>query len=126
MKSERANLQHRPFLTPIWLSAIGAFAVFIVALLALWAVWVWFTANSTTVIVIRHAEKAVVGEPDPPLSAAGEARAALLARMLGDTRGPGRLDAISISSALPNHTTPAPLAGPLGITPLVRPTAHPT
>src|SRR6267154_1706262 len=26
MKSERA-LQHRPFLTPIWLSAIGAFAV---------------------------------------------------------------------------------------------------
>jgi broad specificity phosphatase PhoE len=125
MKSERANLQHRPFLTPIWLSAIWAFAAFVVALLFIWAIWVWFTANSTTVIVIRHAEKAAVSEPDPPLSAAGEARAALLARMLGDTRGPGRLDAIYISSALRNRMTAAPLAGQLGITPIVAPTDDP-
>src|SRR5258708_15506218 len=125
MKSERAKLQHRPFLTPIWLSAIGAFAVFIVALLALWAVWVWFTANSTTVIVIRHAEKAAVSESDPPLSAAGEARAALLARVLRDTPGPGPLDAIYISSALRNPLTAAPLAWRLGITPLLAPDDHP-
>jgi broad specificity phosphatase PhoE len=107
------------------LSAIGAFAAFVVALLFIWAIWVWFTANSTTVIVIRHAEKAAVSEPDPPLSAAGEARAALLARMLGDTRGPGRLDAIYISSALRNRMTAAPLAGQLGITPIVAPTDDP-
>ncbi|HEX3395191.1 MAG TPA: histidine phosphatase family protein [Steroidobacteraceae bacterium] len=125
MKSEHANLQRRPLLLPIWLSAIGAFAIFIVALLAIWAMWVWFTANSTTVIVIRHAEKAAVSEPDPPLSAAGEARAALLARMLGDPRGPGRLDAIYISSALRNRMTAAPLAGRLGITPIVAPTDDP-
>ena len=125
MKSEHANLQRRPFLTPIWLSAIGAFAAGIVALLALWAMWVWFTANSTTVIVIRHAEKATVSEPDPPLSAAGEARAELLARMFGDTPGPGRLDAIYISSALRNRMTAAPLAGRLGITPVVAPTEDP-
>jgi phosphohistidine phosphatase SixA len=125
MKSAHANLQRGPFLIPIWLSAIGAFAAFIVALLAIWAMWVWFTANSTTVIVIRHAEKATVSEPDPPLSAAGEARAALLAQMLGDTRGPGRLDAIYISSALRNRMTAAPLAGRLGITPIVAPTDDP-
>lgn len=125
MKSAHANLQRGPFLIPIWLSAIGAFAVFVVALLALWAVWVWFTANSTTVIVIRHAEKAAVSEPDPPLSAAGEARAALLARMLGETQGPGRLDAIYISSALRNRMTAAPLAGRLGITPIVASTDDP-
>lgn len=125
MKSERANLQRRPLLLPIWLSAIGAFGVFIIALVAIWAMWVWFTANSTTVIVIRHAEKATVGEPDPPLSAAGEARAALLARMLGDTRSPGRLDAIYISPALRNRMTAAPLAARLGIAPVVAPTDDP-
>jgi broad specificity phosphatase PhoE len=125
MKNERASLQRRPLLLPIWLSAIGAFGVFIIALVAIWAMWVWFTANSTTVIVIRHAEKATVGEPDPPLSAAGEARAALLARMLGDTRSPGRLDAIYISPALRNRMTAAPLAARLGIAPVVAPIDDP-
>jgi phosphohistidine phosphatase SixA len=62
---------------------------------------------------------------DPPLSAAGEARAELLARMLGDTRGPGRLDAIYISSALRNRMTAAPLAARLGINPIVAPTDDP-
>jgi broad specificity phosphatase PhoE len=125
MKSAHANLRRGPFLIPIWLSAIGAFAVFIVALLSIWAIWVWFTANSTTVIVIRHAEKAAVGEPDPPLSDAGEARAALLARMLGETHGPGRLDAIYISPALRSRMTAAPLAARLGITPIVVPADDP-
>ena len=122
MKSERANTRRRPFLMPVWLTGIAAFSLFSVAVLAM---LVWFTANSTTVIVIRHAEKATVGEPDPPLSAAGEARAALLARMLGDTQSPGRLDAIYISSALRNRMTAAPLAGRLGITPIVAPTDDP-
>ena len=118
MKSERESLQHRPFLTPIWLSAIGAF----VALsLAVFAVWIWGTANSTTVIVIRHAEKESGGPVDPPLSAAGEARAALLARMFGDAKGPGRLDAIYVSPAVRSRSTAAPLAARLGLTPIVAP-----
>ena len=122
MKSERASLQHRPFLTPIWLTAIGAIMAFSIAIFAL---WVWFTANSTLVIVIRHAEKETVSAPDPPLSAAGEARAALLARMFGETQGAGRLDAIYISSALRNRMTAAPLASRLGIVPIVAPTDDP-
>jgi broad specificity phosphatase PhoE len=122
MKSAHASLQRRPFLIPIWLTAIAAIAVFSVAV---FAIWVWFTANSTTVIVIRHAEKQTVGEPDPALSEAGEARAALLVRMFGQDRGAGHLDAIYTSPALRNRQTAAPLAARLGITPIVVPADDP-
>ncbi len=122
MKSAHANLQRGPFLIPIWLTAIGAIAIFSVAIFAL---WVWFTANSTVVIVIRHAEKESVTAPDPPLSEAGQARAALLVRMFGETQGAGRLDAIYTSSALRNRMTAAPLAARLGIVPIVAPSDDP-
>jgi broad specificity phosphatase PhoE len=118
MKTAHVNLQRGPFLIPIWLTAIGAMAIFSVAVIALWA---WFTANSTVVIVIRHAEKESVSEPDPPLSEAGQARAALLVRMFGQSTGAGRLDAIYVSSALRNRMTAAPLAARLGIVPIVAP-----
>jgi broad specificity phosphatase PhoE len=116
MKSARARLQHRPFLIPLWLTAIAALAIVSVAALS---VWVWFTANSTTVIVIRHAEKDTVNATDPPLSAAGEARAALLAGMYGGPPGVGRLDAIYVSDTLRSRMTAAPLAARLGIAAIV-------
>jgi phosphohistidine phosphatase SixA len=119
MKSERASLQHRPFLIPLWLTAIAAFAAAVVFGLALFAAWTWVTANSTTVVVIRHAEKETVSAADPALSAAGEARAALLARMFGEPKGVGRLDAIYVSATLRSRSTAAPLAGRLGIVPIV-------
>jgi broad specificity phosphatase PhoE len=100
------------------LTGIAAFAAFAIAV---FAAWVWFTANSTTVIVIRHAEKESIGEPDPALSEAGNARAALLVRMFGEARGAGRLDAIYTSPALRNRQTAAPLAARLGIIPIVAP-----
>jgi len=119
MKSERASLQHRPFLIPLWLTAIAALAAAVVFGLALFTAWIWFTANSTTVIVIRHAEKETLGAADPALSAAGEARAALLARMFGEPKGVGRLDAIYVSATLRSRSTATPLAGRLGIVPIV-------
>lgn len=117
MKSERANLQHKPFLMPIWLTVTVAFAAFCVALLC---VWIWFTASSTTVVVIRHAEKEMTN-PDPPLSPAGQARAQLLARMFGEAQGAGRLDGIYVSDTLRSRSTAAPLAARLGITATVAP-----
>ncbi|HEY2145847.1 MAG TPA: phosphoglycerate mutase family protein [Steroidobacteraceae bacterium] len=122
MNRERASLQHRPFLTPIWLSALWA----LVALgLVIFAIWIWGTANATTVIVVRHAEKELGSVADPPLSAAGQARAALLANLLGASKGPGRLDAIYVSATLRSQSTAAPLAGRLGIVPIVAPADDP-
>jgi phosphohistidine phosphatase SixA len=119
MKSGDASLQHRPFLIPIWLTAIAAITATVVFGLAVFAAWEWFTANSTTVIVIRHAEKETVSAADPALSAAGEARAALLARMFGGTKGAGRLDAIYVSATLRSRSTAAPLAARQPIAPVV-------
>jgi len=109
------RLKRRPFLTPIWLSGLAV--LFIASLLATGA-WIWFAANSTTIIVVRHAEKMPTGG-DPPLAPAGEARAALLARMFGDARAPGHIDAIYVTAAARNRMTAAPLAASLGLTPSV-------
>jgi broad specificity phosphatase PhoE len=122
MKKEHVSLQRRPFLTPIWLFALTALIAAVVMSLAVW--W-WGTADSTTIIVIRHAEKALGSVADPPLTEAGEARAALLARMFGDAKSPGHIGAIYISPALRNRLTAAPLAARLGLTPIVVPADDP-
>src|SRR5438045_95914 len=119
LKRDHVGFQRRPFLTPIWLTAIAAV---LVLGFAVFAAWVWGTAGSTTVIVIRHAEKDLsVSATDPPLSPAGEARAALLARMFGDAEAIGHLDAIYVSPALRNRLTAAPLAARLRIAATVAP-----
>jgi 2,3-bisphosphoglycerate-dependent phosphoglycerate mutase len=113
MKKDHVSLQRRPFLTPIWLAAIAA------AVVVCFASWLWSTADSTTLILIRHAEKEFASVADPPLSAAGEARAAQLARMLGDGRAPGHIDAIYLTGTLRGRLTAEPLAMRLGLTPVV-------
>src|ERR1700691_3848883 len=116
MPRDHVLLQRRPFLARILVLALGALSA---ALLLGMAVWWWGTADCTTVIIIRHAEKALGSVADPPLTEAGEARAALLARMFGDTQSPGRVDAIYVTPALRNRLTAAPLAARLGLTPVV-------
>lgn len=113
MKKDHVGLRRRPFLTPIWLAAVAAAVVFS------FATWLWSTADATTVIVVRHAEKESGNVPDPPLSAAGAARAALLARMLGNVEGPGHVDAIYVTATLRSRMTAAPLAARLGVAPVV-------
>jgi len=107
---------------PIWLLALtvmtGALALTVAA-------WWLVTTNSTVIIVIRHAEKVQDGGVDPPLSEAGETRAALLARMFGDAAKPGHIDAIYVTPMLRNRMTAAPLAAQLGVTPTVAPSDDP-
>jgi broad specificity phosphatase PhoE len=104
MTNSRVKLQHRPFLTPIWVTAGAAGAAF---LFALFLIWVWGTAGSTTVIVIPV---------DPKIAAAaGEERTQMLARMFGGSDGPGRLDAIYASSTPGSRLTATPLAARLRI-----------
>ncbi len=119
MKKDYVSLRRRPFLTPLWLAALAAMMV--VAL----ATWLWITADSTVVIVIRHAEPRSGGSA-ADLSAAGLARAALLVRMFGDAAPQGRLDALFVSSAVLGPPTAAPLAARLGLTPIVVPADAPS
>ena len=116
MKNEHARLQRGPFLMPIWLLGMTALAG---ALVMMFAGWVWLTADSTTIIVIRHAEQVQDGGKDPPLTPAGNARAQLLARLFGDARLPGHIDAIYVLPDSRCRQTAAPLADRLGIAPSV-------
>lgn len=109
MKKEHTELRRRPLLTPVWLTAIAALAL--ISLIA------WFLAylNTTTVVVVRHAEKELGTIEDPPLSQAGEQRAQLLSRMFGERESPGRIDSIFATDTRRSQRTAAPLAGRLGV-----------
>jgi broad specificity phosphatase PhoE len=116
MTNEHARLQRRPFLAPIWLFSATALTAMAGAVVLMIAAWWWLTANSTTIIVIRHAEKVLDVGADPPLTAAGEARAAVLAHMFGNPRLPGHIDAVYVSPDRRSRMTAAPLAAALGVT----------
>jgi broad specificity phosphatase PhoE len=70
--------------------------------------------GSTTVILVRHAEKAIVPpeNKDPDLSMAGQARAQELARMLGESG----IKAIYATEFKRTQQTVKPLADKLGLT----------
>jgi lysophospholipase L1-like esterase/phosphohistidine phosphatase SixA len=72
------------------------------------------TAKVTTVILVRHAEKAAPSG-DPPLSAAGEARAKELARVLASVHP----KAIFATHFIRTQQTVAPLAAAAGLKPIV-------
>jgi broad specificity phosphatase PhoE len=110
-----SQLRRTPFLTPIWLTVLGALLAFTGFAFAL---WVWGTADATTVVVIRHAERELTGD-DPPLTPSGEARAELLSRMFGDGRVVGHIDGIYTLPTVRSRMTAAPLAARLGILPVV-------
>jgi len=73
--------------------------------------------GSTTVYLVRHAEKEVgrANDPDPAISAAGQERAKALATRLG----PAGIKAIVITQYRRTEETAAPLASAIGVTPEV-------
>jgi broad specificity phosphatase PhoE len=73
------------------------------------------SAQVTTVLVVRHAEKMPTPANDPHLDRAGRARAVALAHVAGASG----VTAIYATNFLRTQETVAPLAAALGLTPIV-------
>jgi broad specificity phosphatase PhoE len=119
MRKEYASLRRRPFLAPVWLAAL------IGALIVAFGIWLIGAASTTTVFVMRHAEKAEAPAEDPPLSPAGEARALELAQHFGRAPKALSFDSIIVSELRRTQETVRPLANRLGIPVIVVPAADP-
>ncbi len=119
MRKEYASLRRRPLLAPVWLAALaGVIAI-------AFAVWMIGAASTTTVFVMRHAEKALTPPDDPPLSPTGEARAMALAEQFGRAPKGLGLDCIIVSELRRTQDTVRPLANRLGIPVIVVPADDP-
>ena len=114
MQAPGITRHRRPFLAPIWLT----FAAVLIA--AAVALAIYRSATTTTVVVVRHAEKQLGTIEDAPLSPEGEARAERLARLLGDA-GFGGVSAILVTDTRRSQQTAAPLAKRLRLQPEVVP-----
>jgi phosphohistidine phosphatase SixA len=117
MRKEYASLRRRPLLAPVWLAALTG------ALVIALAFWLVSAASTTTIFVMRHAEKLTANpeDPDPALAPAGEARALELAQFFGRAPKGQRLDAMVVSEFRRTQDTVRPLANRLGIPVIVVP-----
>jgi broad specificity phosphatase PhoE len=108
LKKDHRGLRRRPLYAPL---AIVIASVLLVVLAAAWLVASW---GSTTIVLVRHAEK-LPDNDDPGLSAAGYAHAERLAVMLEHAG----LAAIYVSEARRTQETAAPVAAVTGVEPHV-------
>jgi len=107
----------RPFLAPFWVMWLLFFALLAAAFVS------YRSATTTTIVLVRHAEKVMGTIEDPPLAAEGVRRAERLAQMFGDVKGGNGLDAIYVSDTKRSQQTAAGLASRLGMKPVVYPAA---
>jgi phosphohistidine phosphatase SixA len=103
--------RRRPFLAPLWLLAMAG--VFFLAM----AFAYWNSATTTTIVVVRHAEKQLGAISDAPLSPEGETRATRLAQMLGGSEEYGRIRKIYVTNTRRTQQTAAGLAQRLSLKP---------
>lgn len=115
MEAPAITRRRRPFLAPIWLPAL---AVLVVVALGIYA---YSRVSTTTIVLVRHAEKALGTIDDPPLAPEGEQRSERLALIFGERSGAGHLDAIYVTDTRRTQQTAAPLAARLHLIPVVLP-----
>ncbi|HUO81226.1 MAG TPA: phosphoglycerate mutase family protein [Gammaproteobacteria bacterium] len=82
---------------------------------ALAVAWFFDEQATSTVIIVRHAEKAAAPKDDPVLSPAGKLRAQALADMLSDVDVVAGVDAIYVSESRRTRDTAKPLANRLDL-----------
>ncbi|MEJ2602197.1 MAG: phosphoglycerate mutase family protein [Gammaproteobacteria bacterium] len=88
-------------------------------LVAVGLAWFLESQATTTILFVRHAEKAVQPVSDPGLSPQGQARARLLARVLGEADVVAGVDFIYASQYRRTQETALPLARRLDLTPIL-------
>ncbi len=116
MEAPAVTRYRTPFLAPLWLTMLAVLCVMAVAFAIFRSA---STASTTLVVLVQPAEKEAGTIEDPPLSPEGEQRAQLLAQLLGDTAGVGRLEAIYVSDSRRAQQIITPLADRLGQQPTV-------
>jgi phosphohistidine phosphatase SixA len=112
-ESPSLTRRRRTFLAPLWLLAMAG--VFVLAM----AFAYWNSATTTTIVLVRHAEKQVGAISDAPLSPQGEIRASRLAQMFGDNEAFGRIGRIYVTNTRRTQQTAAGLAQRLDLKPEV-------
>lgn len=90
-------------------------AIVIYTAIAIGLAWFFESQATTTMIFVRHAEKALEPADDPALSAAGQARAAELARQLVDADVVAGIDAIYSTPYRRTIETAQPVADALDL-----------
>ena len=112
MKAPGLTRTRRTFFAPIWVALLAA-VILTLLLLAAVRVSLYLFSTTTTVVLVRHAEKAPPESgPDPVLSAEGQERALRLARLLGEAD----VAAVYASDTRRAQLTASPLAARLGVT----------
>ena len=89
--------------------------IIIYTAIAIGLAWFFESQATTTMIFVRHAEKALAPVDDPPLSPAGELRAAELSRQLVDADVAAGIDAIYSTPYRRTIETVQPVADALGL-----------
>jgi len=90
-------------------------AIAIYTVIAVGLAWFFESQATTTMIFVRHAEKALVPVDDPGLSPEGQLRAAELARQLVDADVVAGIDAIYSTPYRRTMETAKPVADALGL-----------
>ncbi len=90
-------------------------AIIIYTAIAIGLAWFFESQATTTMIFVRHAEKASTPVGDPGLSLAGQARAAELARQLTDADVAAGIDAVFSTPFRRTVETARPVADALGL-----------
>lgn len=83
--------------------------------IAIGLAWFFESQATTTILFVRHAEQTSHDEEDPPLSEAGQRRAAELARQLVDADVVAGIDAVYSTGFKRSLETAQPLADRLGL-----------
>jgi broad specificity phosphatase PhoE len=108
-ESPSLTRRRRTFLAPLWLLAMAG--VFLIAMTFAY----WNSATTTTIVLVRHAEKELGAISDSPLSPQGESRASRLAAMFGDAEPFGRIHKIYVTNTRRTQQTAAGLVQRLGL-----------